>query len=197
MWAIKPDPGTNCLLLVTQEEYLMLMGVWLKAGPQCLSGGTGTVINSLQVLVTSIILPKLILPHMCMTTSRQERREVRVFLWGVECALFRTMCYLVYLYRTLLARSATGQSPQLTTGEPWVLFSCMTSPTRSLSMPSKTGEGSFNLCLSLSLSPHRVTVHTTGQQNRAGFKHVLSLMSLLSRDVNLRAFMLVFFLMFT
>lgn len=94
MWAIKPDPGTNCLLHVTQEEYLMLMGVWLKAGPQCLSGGTGTVINSLQVLVTSIILPKLILPHMCMMTSRQERREVWVFFYGGLSVLCLEQCVI-------------------------------------------------------------------------------------------------------
>lgn len=76
----------------------MLMGVWLKAGPQCLSGGTGTVINSLQVLVTSIILPELILPHMCMTMFRQERQEVLFFFFmgggGVMSVLCLEQCVI-------------------------------------------------------------------------------------------------------
>lgn len=54
------------------------------------------------------------------------------------------------VFRTLLARSATGRSPQLTTGEPWASSSCMTSPTTSPSTPSKTGEG----CLSMHVCVH-------------------------------------------
>lgn len=49
-WAIKPDPGTNCILHATPEEYLMLMGVWLNVKPRQSSGGTCTAINCLQVL---------------------------------------------------------------------------------------------------------------------------------------------------
>lgn len=46
----------------------------------------------------------------------------------------------VCLCRTLLARSATGPSRQLTTEEQWASFSCMISPTRTPSMLCKTGE---------------------------------------------------------
>lgn len=46
----------------------------------------------------------------------------------------------VVVARIRLVRSATEPSPQLITAAPWASSWCMTSPTRSHSMPSRTGE---------------------------------------------------------
>ena len=63
---------------------------------------------------------------------------------------------ILWMCRILLDRSAIVQSPLPTTGGPWASSSCMTSPTRSLSAVSMTGE----LLQSLSRVRVNVELHT-------------------------------------
>lgn len=64
------------------------------------------------------------------------------FFAGTRCFNLNLFCKLfkMHLYRTLLDRNDTGQSPRLTTGVQWASSSCMTSPMRSPSMLFRTGK---------------------------------------------------------
>lgn len=60
------------------------------------------------------------------------------------------MCVCFWFFRTRQDRSATAPSPRPTTVVPWALSSCMTSPMRSPSTPSRTGATlpwKLSLCL--------------------------------------------------
>lgn len=91
-WAIKPDPGTNCLLHVTPEEYLMLTGVWLNVKPR--QSLAGTVINALQVLCRSQCLFNPAWTWQCL---RHSQRMVETLCpWDHKCSgvLFQVCFHL-------------------------------------------------------------------------------------------------------